>query len=399
MLGSYPSRMRRFRGLGPTLVLATLASALAACGALSPATPPPSPPTPPRLDKTVALEVAYTGFDHPVGIVNAGDSRLFVVELAGAIRVVKDGAVLTTPFLDLTGMVPTNGEQGLLGLAFDPDYATNGRFYVHYINLDGDAVIARYEVSGDPDVADAGSAEPLLTIPRDGEYHNGGQLAFGPDGYLYVASGDGATGGDPSRRLDTLLGKILRIDVSGPGAYSVPSDNPFVGTPGARAEIWAYGLRNPWRFSFDRLTGDLYIADVGEDAYEEVNFQPAASKGGEDYGWNVMEGMHCYGSDTCDKSGLTLPVLEYEHDDTGRSITGGYVYRGRQVPGLEGAYVFGDFMTGEVWRSSAADEWAMTQIPAPAGIMVTTFGEDANGELYLADYKSGTLYRFRTAPN
>jgi len=387
--------MRRFRGLGLTLVLATLTSALAACGALSPATPPPKPP---KQDKTVALEVAYTGFDHPVGIVNAGDARLFVVELAGAIRVVKDGAALTTPFLDLTGMVPTNGEQGLLGLAFDPEYATNGRFYVHYINLDGDAVIARYEVSGDPDVADAGSAEPLLTIPRDGEYHNGGQLAFGPDGYLYVASGDGGTGG-LSRQLNTLLGKILRIDVSGPGAYSVPSDNPFVGTPGARTEIWAYGLRNPWRFSFDHLTGDLYIADVGEHAYEEVNFQPAASKGGEDYGWNVMEGMHCFGAGTCDKSGLTLPVLEYEHDDTGRSVTGGYVYRGKQVPGLEGAYVFGDFMTGEVWRSSAADEWAMTQIPAPAGIMVTTFGEDANGELYLADYKSGTLYRFRTAPN
>jgi len=395
MQGSYPSRMRRFRGLRLALVIATLASALAACGALSPAPPPPKPP---KQDKTVALEVAYTGFDQPVGIVNAGDARLFVVELAGAIRVVKDGAVLTKPFLDLTGMVPTSGEQGLLGLAFDPGYATNGRFYVHYINLAGNGVIARYEVSGDPDVADAGSAEPLLTIPRTEAFHNGGQLAFGPDGYLYVASGDGATGGDPSRQLNSLLGKILRIDVSAPGAYSVPSDNPFVATPGARSEIWAYGLRNPWRFSFDRETGDLYIADVGQNAYEEVDFQPADSNGGEDYGWNVMEGMHCYGAETCDESGLTLPVLEYQHDETGRSITGGYVYHGTQVPGLLGAYVFGDFLTGEVWRSSAADGWAMTEIPAPAGIMITTFGEDSDGELYLADYKAGTLYRFRTAP-
>ncbi len=388
--------MARSHKLQLLVLVAALAGALAACA--GPISKPP-PPKPPRLDKTVALAEAYKGFAKPVAIVNAGDARLFVVELAGAVRIVENGTVLPTPFLDLTGVVPTSGEQGLLGLAFDPEYATNGRFYVHYVNQDGDAVVARYTVSaGNPNVADTASAEPLLTIDRTTTFHNGGQLAFGPDGYLYVASGDGGTGGDPSRDLDTLLGKILRIDVSGPSGYSVPSDNPFVSDPDARPEIWAYGLRNPWRFSFDSLTGDLYIADVGEDQYEELDFQLRASAGGENYGWNVMEGMHCYGAGTCDKAGLTMPVLEYQHDGSGRSITGGYVYRGENVPGLVGSYVFGDFMTGEVWRSSAADEWALTKIPAPPGMMITTFGEDSKGELYLADYKTGTLYRFRTAP-
>ncbi len=331
----------------------------------------------------------------PTTIANAGDDRLFVVEKGGTIRVVRGGQLLATPFLDLSARVSTNGERGLLGLAFDPNYVDDGRFYVNYTDLDGNTVIASYLAPpGSPDVADANSEAVILEIPRPTSFHNGGELAFGPDGFLYIASGDGAQGGAAATELSNLRGKILRIDASGASPYEVPATNPFVNTPGAEPEIWAYGLRNPWRFSFDRETGDLYIADVGESSFEEVDVQPAASEGGENYGWNVMEGASCYVTSACDSAGLTPPVLSYPHGAaTGKSITGGYVYRGTAIPDLVGSYVFADFVSGNVWRTSAASGWQRTPLFSATGMQVTTFGEDANGELYLADYKSGTIYR------
>ncbi len=303
--------------------------------------------------------------------------------------------MLVTPFLDVSGLVSTDGERGLLGLAFDPKFAVNRRFYIDYTASDGTSTVARYTVqAATPDRADAGSAEILLTIPRKESYHNGGQLAFGPDGYLYVASGDGAEGGWASTQLNNLAGKVLRLDVSGVTGYSVPDDNPFFGQPGAREEIWAYGLRNPWRFSFDRETGDLYIADVGEDSHEELDYQPAASQGGENYGWNVMEGNSCYTSAGCDTGGLTLPVLAYDHGAaTGKSVTGGYIYRGDAIESLKGRYVFADFISGNLWWTSAHDEWPLGPLVQDTGLMVSTLGEDEDGEIYVADYVGGRLYK------
>ncbi len=337
------------------------------------------------------------GLRQPVVITNAGDERLFVAEQSGAIRIVRSGELLREPFLDLSGELSTGGERGLLGLAFPVDYGATGRFYVYYTGNGGQTVLSRFTVTpGNPDRANPESEEVLLTQAQPYSNHNGGQIAFGPDGFLYVGLGDGGSGGDPQgngQSLGTFLGKLLRLDVSGERGYAVPSDNPFVERDGALPEIWAYGIRNPWRFSFDRDTGDLYIADVGQDAYEEVNFTPAGTAGGLNYGWKVMEGLHCYAASSCDQTGLTLPVLEYPHGPQwGTSITGGYVYRGAEVPALQGNYVFADFVSGRVWSTSAADGWA----PRPlfeTGFNVSTFGEDAAGELYIAAYDSGMIYR------
>jgi len=308
----------------------------------------------------IDLKPIATGLAMPTTIVHAGDGsgRLFITLQAGQIMIHDGTGLLPTPFLDISTIISCCGERGLLGLAFHPDYTMNGLFYVHYTNSDGDVVIARYAVSGDPNRAQP-SGTVLLTIPhRDGSNHNGGQLAFGPDGYLYIAVGDGGGAGDTAnnaQNLGSLLGKILRIDVDGPPPYAIPPTNPFRGTSGARAEIWAYGLRNSWRFSFDRLTGDLFIGDVGQNAWEEINFQPASSPGGQNYGWRRMEGTHCFNPDdpnkhpeTCDKSGLTMPIAEYGNlnvvkDGKGISVTAGYVYRGKAMPPLQGAYVFGDW--------------------------------------------------------
>src|SRR5947209_4766467 len=280
------------------------------------------------------------GIPASTDIQNAGDGsgRLFVVQQSGVIRIVKDGAVLPTPFLDIHTKTTGDGERGLLGLAFPPGFAQKGRFYIDYTDLNGDTIIAQYRVSSNPDVADAASETVLLKIAQPFANHNGGQVRFGPDGYLYIGMGDGGSGGDPmgngqNRRV--LLGKLLRIDAeSEPGRVHIPPDNPFVNLTGARPEIWAFGLRNPWRFSFDRATRDLWIADVGQDTYEEVDFQPAASRGGENYGWNQMEGMHCFRSG-CSTQGLVLPVAEYTHA-SGCSITGGFIYRGLVSPGMRG---------------------------------------------------------------
>ncbi len=323
-----------------------------------------------------------------------------MIEKEGRIRIVADGQLAPDPFLDITGIVSSRAnERGLLGLAFHPDYASNGRLFVFYTQLRGATVVAEYRVSTDPDRADPASGQVLLTQAQPFANHNGGMLAFGPDGMLYVALGDGGAAGDPQnhgQRLNTWLGTLLRLDVSEPGAYRVPSDNPFVGVAEARAEIWAYGLRNPWRFSFDRATGDLYIADVGQNSYEEIDFAPASSPGGENYGWKVMEGFSCFaeGSPECNSLRFTDPIAVYGRD-AGCSVTGGYVYRGAAHPALVGAYVFGDYCSGNVWtlRRDAAGAWRMT-LQGEIDARITSFGEDAAGEIYITD-DAGRLLRLR----
>ncbi len=352
--------------------------------------------------QSLTLEPIATGLARPVDIAHAGDGsgRLFIVLQDGRI-VIHDGTgVLVSPFLDVTSLVSCCGEQGLLGLAFHPDYASNGFFYVNYTDTSGDTVIARYRVSADSDVADAGSADILLTVAQPFANHNGGQLRFGPDGFLYIALGDGGSGGDPSNRaqdLGELLGKMLRIDVDGGPPYAIPPGNPFVGVAGARAEIWALGLRNPWRFSFDRLTGDLFIADVGQGIREEVDFQPAGGSGGENYGWRLMEGSTCFNPPAgCNDGSLTLPIIEYEHVDGNCSITGGYRYRGARLPALAGLYLYADFCTGRIWMADveAGGGWISSEALDTTDLF-SAFGEDEAGELYIArhDPSTGTVYR------
>lgn len=358
---------------------------------------------------TVLLRSEFVagGLTNPVFVTAApGDSqRLFVPQRAGLIRVIKDGAVLATPFLDLSAKTTTiSGEMGLLGMAFHPEYATNGFFYVNYTDLNGHTAVVRYTVSGDPQVADAGSESVVLQFNQPDDNHNGGMLFFGPnDGYLYIASGDGGEPVSPSPAEDIAspLGKVLRVDVSTP-PYAIPPTNPFAGVSGADERVWCYGLRNPWRPSFDRSTGDLWIADVGQSRYEEINFQPAASAGGQHYGWRVAEGFVCYpsGSGTCgSNSGFTPPILAYGRE-VGRSITGGYVYRGAAIPDLQGKYVYGDFMDGRVWslryNGSISDQQDHTSDLQPPGRTlrnIISFGEDNEGELYIVNYTDGEVYK------
>ncbi|NOV22758.1 glucose dehydrogenase [Cupriavidus necator] len=331
----------------------------------------------------------------------AGDARLFVVERAGRIRIVRDGALLATPFLDIAALTTTDGERGLLSMAFDPDYAANGRFYVYYTDTSGAITIARYHVSAaNPDLADA-AGTVLLSIPHPTfSNHNGGQLAFGPDRMLYIGTGDGGGGGDPAgnaQNAATLLGKMLRIDVGGASGYGVPAGNPFIGQTGSRGEIWALGLRNPWRFSFD--AGSLYIADVGQDLREEVDVAPSTSAG-LNYGWNRTEGTACMGAATCDKSGLTMPVFEYGHEAGGCAIVGGYVYRGSASPALQGRYFYSDLCTGKLqsfmYRDGIATEPVDWNVTVPGSVF--SFGVDSTQALYvLADpgtsANSGRVYR------
>jgi glucose/arabinose dehydrogenase len=331
---------------------------------------------------------------------------MFVVEKAGRIKIVSGGSVLPTPFLNITTRVlSTSGERGLLGLAFHPNYDVNGLFYVNYTaQTNGRTRISRFQVSGgDPNVADPTSEAVLLEIAQPFDNHNGGMISFGPDGYLYIGMGDGGSGGDPGNRAqnpDSLLGKMLRIDVDTAAGYKIPPDNPFVAPDTARHEIWAFGMRNPWRWSFDRLSGDLYIADVGQDTVEEVNWQPASSPGGENYGWRFKEGDECYNPpDNCDTLvGLTDPITQYFHTSSRCSITGGYVYRGCAMPSLRGTYFYGDYCTGEVWSVrydgvSITDSMNRSAELERANFDLVSFGEDALGELYMVGISSGTVFK------
>jgi glucose/arabinose dehydrogenase len=371
-----------------------------------------------RAACTLGLELVASGLNRPVGVAwpDDGSNRLFVIEQhSGRIMIVDltTGAMLDTPFLDLSGLA-TGNEQGLLGLAFDPLYANNGLFYINVTVADGTTEIRRYRISrGSLDVADPSSEVVLLSYSQPFSNHNGGWVAFGPDGYLYISTGDGGSAFDPGNRaqsLGTLLGKLLRIDVrrtDGPtGQYGIPPDNPFIDVPDARGEIWAYGLRNPWRCSFDRDTGDLYIADVGQNQIEEINFQPASSAGGENYGWRVMEGTRCSdnaqagGNPPCGDPSLVPPIHEYTHD-LGVSVTGGYVYRGRKLGGVQGTYFFADYGSARIWSFRYADgalsEFAeRTDELNPGSTQISflsSFGEGPDGELYLLDLVDGEVFR------
>ncbi len=372
-------------------------------------------------------ELLAAAISRPTVLTHAddGSGRLFLVEQAGTVRIWGGDELAPQPFLDLGSAVSCCGERGLLGLAFHPDYASNGRFFVAYTEVTANAagafdlIVARYEVSADPNVADASSEVRLLRIVQPFTNHNGGNLAFGPDGKLYVGSGDGGSGGDPGDRgqsLDTLLGKLLRIDVDTADSgleYAIPPDNPFAGDAPAGCsescisppcgttcdEIWAWGLRNPWRFAFDRETGDLYTGDVGQASWEEIDFQPAASAGGENYGWRRMEGAHCFDPPTgCDDGTLTLPILEYGHD-VGCSVTGGSVYRGAAHHRLDGVYLYGDFCSGTIWGTvPRCDGVWQARVVTSTPFGISSFGEDEAGEIYVADLFGGAVHRLGLAP-
>jgi glucose/arabinose dehydrogenase len=344
------------------------------------------------------VDLQFTPVSSRLGVVDinhAGDAsgRLFLVEQRGAIVIHRDGADLPEPFLDISDRVETGGERGLLSVAFAPDYATSGLFYAWYTRSGGDTVLSRFTTGADPDRADPASEQVLLVVEQPYSNHNGGRLRFGPDGMLYLGLGDGGSANDPlgvGQDGSTLLGKLIRIDVDPRHeTYAVPEDNPFLDDETVRDEIWATGLRNPWRISFDRATGDLFIADVGQSRREEINVQPEASRGGENYGWSIMEGTLCVETG-CDTVGLTLPVFEYGHD-AGCSVTGGEVYRGRAYPELSGTYLFGDYCEGTVWGIRRVDDRWETSVLTATPYQIVTFGEAEDGALYLASANRGVF--------
>ena len=371
--------------------------------------PPPIPTPTSPVEMTVPSEFPVPGnyqwlqiagnLLRPIGLANAGDGlgRLFIIEQAGVIRVLQDGDLLPVPFLDISDQVDCCGERGLLGLAFHPEYARNGEFYVHYSDLNGDTVLARFQVdlAERPDQADPDSQVIILRVAQPYGNHNGGTVAFGLDGYLYLGLGDGGSGGDPlgnAQNLDSLLGKLLRLDVDSGDPYAIPPDNPYAQGGGA-PEIWASGLRNPWRFSFDRLTGDLFIGDVGQSSWEEIDFLPAGGPGGANFGWNYREGAHPFS--TSSPPGellLTDPVAEYGRDQ-GITVIGGVVYRGGQLPEWEGIYLYGDYGSGFIWGLfQGADGSWRNAVLFETGSSITSFGQDENGEVYYVDL-AGNLFR------
>jgi glucose/arabinose dehydrogenase len=362
-------------------------------------TPAPSATLTPVLPDPASAtwQLVVDGLASPVDMESLDDGRLFVVEQRGTIVVYQDGRLIDTPFLDIRGRVNTNGnERGLLGLAFDPAFSQNGLFYVDYTGSGGDTYVSRLHADPESNQADPSSEQILLHIRQPYANHNGGHLAFGPDGYLYIGMGDGGSAGDPQgngQSLSTLLGKLLRIDVRNGDTYSIPADNPFVNVKDARPELWAYGLRNPWRFSFDAATGDLYIGDVGQNQWEEVDYQPAGAPGGQNYGWSIREGFHEYKGQA---DGLTEPAVEYSHSD-GCSISGGVVVRDPALPAWQGVYVYGDFCSGYVWGLlGQPDGTWLNSLLFQTSASITGFGTDAIGQVYLID-RNGGLYRLAPA--
>jgi len=412
-LNSRPATAAPALSPASTLAATLMAAVLAACGgggggsAPPPVTPPP--PEPPKPAFALAVKEVASGLSTPLLLTApAGDTRRFIVERPGRIRILgSDGTLRSTAFLDLTGLISTDGEGGLLSMAFHPNYAQTGRFYIYYTDKFSNIAIDEVKVSADANVADANSLKRIITIPHPTyTNHYGGMLAFGADGYLYAGTGDGGGAGDPSgnaQNLDSLLGKLLRLkvdDVIAP-LYNVPADNPFVGQAGKRGEIWAYGLRNPWRFAFDNTTSSLYIADVGQGLKEEVDVVASGLKPA-NYGWNIMEGTSCYNAASCAQQGLTLPVFEYDHgtnNANGCSITGGFVYRGTALPELAGRYLYSDYCKGFLksflYANGAVSEskdWAVGDIGQVPG-----FGQDAAGELYMLS-DSGKVYQIIRKP-
>jgi len=368
-----------------TRLAALLAGAMLACGCQSRAA---------EGRDAIALVPVVSGLDQPVHLTApAGDPRLFVVEQPGRIRIVRDGRLLPRPFLDLTDRVRSGGERGLLSLAFHPRFAGNGRFYVNYTDRSGDTRIAGFRVTDDPDRADPASESTVLTVAQPYSNHNGGHILFGPDGLLYAGMGDGGSGYDPrgnGQDPNTLLGAILRLDVDGRAPYAIPAGNPYA-KGGGRPEVWATGVRNPWRMWIDPVDLMLYVADVGQDRWEEVDVVPLDAAG-LDYGWNVMEGLHCLRGDACDTTGFVRPVLEYGHDE-GCSITGGLVYRGRAVPALVGHYLYADYCGGWIRGFRFAEGRATdrrTYVGRRAG-SISSFGEGGDGEAYVLTLEGEVL--------
>lgn len=357
----------------------------------------------------ITLIETMSGLRNPVDLGHAkdGSGRIYVVEQIGLVQAFDDGVIGQSPFMDIRDRVSCCGERGLLGIAFPADFSNTRTLYVNYTTTDPGSLhtrVSRFHLYPDVHQVDPDSEEILMQFHQPWRNHNGGQIAFGPDGYLWIGTGDGGSAADPQdngQKGQTLLGKLLRIDVSAAtdAPYAIPPDNPFIGNDDFLDEIWAYGLRNPWRFSFDRDTGDLYIADVGQNAWEEVNFQPAGSPGGENYGWRIMEGLHCFNpSSGCPTEGLTMPVVEYDRI-SGLSITGGYVYRGQDHPAMQGIYLFADYVTGNIWGLKQVNGVWESELLLDSPYNVSSFGEDEAGNLYLLHY-SGTIFQVQAAgPN
>jgi glucose/arabinose dehydrogenase len=378
----------------PWLLTLLLAGLLTGCGSMATAPPITGGPIP-----ALVLTPVVSGLTSPVDVQFSTDAsgRIFIVQQAGSIRIVNNGSLVATPFLNITAKVSSGGEMGLLGLAFHPQFTQNHLFYVHYDRTVAgqiQSVIAEYHVSaGDANVADPNSERILLIVGQPFSNHKGGQIVFGPDGFLYIGFGDGGSGGDPmgnGQNLQTMLGKMLRIDVNsqnGGKQYAIPPTNPFA-NGGGLPEIFAYGLRNPWRFSFERGGTRLFVGDVGQDAFEEVDIL----EGGKNYGWNVMEGLHCYNpSSGCNMTGLTMPIVEYPHSD-GEAVMGGFIYKGTAISGLSGAYVFGDYISGTIWKlvESPPGTWTRSTLLS-TGRNISSFGQDTAGELYVVDYSGSVL--------
>ena len=410
MTGMHHTRQLRRRASALALAVALLAWPIASshaaqvdtiADALAAGTPVAAAPG----DAHIQLSLRASGLSKPVFVTSArdGTGRMFIVEQTGRIKIYVNGHVLATPFLNLAGKVSTGSEQGLLGLAFHPNFRTNHKLYVNFTDLAGDTVVREYRVSStNRNVVATSTRRLIIKIGQPYANHNGGMLAFGPDGYLYIGMGDGGSGGDPGNRAQnkaSLLGKMLRINVNGTTSthnYRVPSSNPYVGVYG-RDEIWQLGLRNPWRWSFDRSTGDLWIGDVGQNQWEEVDHAVRTSSGagrGVNWGWRVLEGTHCYSPSTgCNTAGKKMPLLEYDHANGRCAVTGGYVYRGSGIPALRGGYVFGDYCSGEIWVVAAnASAPASKVLLLDTDLALSSFGESASGELYVTDL-GGRLYR------